>query len=113
MSVAMVPPILGAFQDPSVPRPALKLGTPPTPSSAATGLEPGVPGSAPGQLARGGAWNLAFKLSNQSQTLALLVAGSIMQGLVGIGVLVTAMAATLLGQALADFGLSAEVGRVA
>jgi O-antigen/teichoic acid export membrane protein len=112
MWVAMVPPILGAFLDSSASRPALTLGTPPTPSSA-TGLEPEVPGAAPGQLARGGAWNLAFKLSNQSQTLALLVAGSIMQGLVGIGILVTAMAATLLGQALADFGLSAEVGRVA
>ena len=87
------------------------MGTNPTPTPAPPGLGPGTQGPT-GSLAPAGAWNLGFKLSNQSQTLALLAAGSIIGGLVGVGVLVTAVATTVIGQALADFGLSAEVGRV-
>jgi O-antigen/teichoic acid export membrane protein len=49
---------------------------------------------------------------NKSQTLALLVAGSVLGGLTGIGVIVTASASALLGHALADFGLSGEVTRL-
>jgi O-antigen/teichoic acid export membrane protein len=72
-----------------------------------------VPGGPPtGRLSRASVWNLSLNLFNKSQTLALLVAGSIIGGLTEIGVIVTAVAAALLGHALADFGLSGELTRL-
>jgi O-antigen/teichoic acid export membrane protein len=49
---------------------------------------------------------------SKSQTFALLVAGSIMGGLVGVGVIVTAVAAYILGSAIASFGLTGELQRL-
>jgi O-antigen/teichoic acid export membrane protein len=71
-----------------------------------------TPVGPPTGLASAGAWNLAFKLTNQAQTLAVLIAGTLMNGLAGVGILVTATATVVLGQAIADFGLAAEVARV-
>jgi hypothetical protein len=89
------------------------LGTPPTPPSAPRSDEATPPAAAPrGRLSNAGAWNLSLNVFNKSQTLALLVAGSIIGGLTGIGVIVTATAASLLGHALADFGLSGEMTRL-
>ena len=65
-----------------------------------------------GRLSASAAWNLSLNVFGASQTLALLVAGSIIDGLAGVGVIVTAMAAALLGHALADFGLASELGRL-
>jgi O-antigen/teichoic acid export membrane protein len=73
--------------------------------------EPATPSSS-GGLSRASVWNLTLNVFNKSQTVALLAAGSIIGGLTGIGVIVTAMAASLLGQALADFGLSSELTRL-
>jgi hypothetical protein len=88
------------------------LGSPPTPSSVPPEPAPGAPAPAPGRLSRASIWNLSLNLFNKSQTVALLAAGSIIGGLTGIGVIVTAMAAALLGSAIADFGLSGEMTRL-
>jgi O-antigen/teichoic acid export membrane protein len=64
-------------------------------------------------LSRASAWNLALNLFSKSQTIALIAAGSIIGGLSGVGVIVTAMASALLGQGFADFGLSGELTRLA
>jgi len=76
--------------------------------------DPGSGAPAPGsrRLSSASAWNLALNLFNKSQTVALLAAGSIIGGLTGVGVTVSAMAATLLGTTVADFGLSGEVTRL-
>jgi O-antigen/teichoic acid export membrane protein len=57
-------------------------------------------------------WSLVLNVFSKSQTLALLAAGSIIGGLVGVGVIVTASAATVLGQSLASFGLAGELARL-
>jgi O-antigen/teichoic acid export membrane protein len=58
------------------------------------------------------AWNLILNLVSKSQTFALLAAGSIIGGLVGVGVILTAVAACVLGSGLASFGLGAELSRL-
>jgi O-antigen/teichoic acid export membrane protein len=63
-------------------------------------------------LSRASLWNLSLNLANKSQTLALLAAGTVIGGVTGIGVIVTAMASALVGHALADFGLSGELTRL-
>jgi O-antigen/teichoic acid export membrane protein len=63
-------------------------------------------------LSRASAWNLALNIFSKSQTIALIAAGSIIGGLAGVGVIVTAMASALLGQGFADFGLSGELTRL-
>jgi O-antigen/teichoic acid export membrane protein len=67
---------------------------------------------AEGRLARASVWNLVLNVISKSQTFALLAAGSIMGGLVGVGVIVTAVAAYILGAALAGFGLLGELQRL-
>jgi O-antigen/teichoic acid export membrane protein len=64
------------------------------------------------RLSTASVWNLVLNAFSKSQTLALLIAGSIIGGLVGVGVIVTAAAACVLGQSLADFGLAGEVARL-
>jgi O-antigen/teichoic acid export membrane protein len=83
-----------------------------TPTAAPEGLGPGPPTPTSPRLSRASVWNLSLNVFNKSQTVALLAAGSVIGGLTGIGVLVTAVAASSLGQALADFGLSGEVTRL-
>jgi O-antigen/teichoic acid export membrane protein len=48
----------------------------------------------------------------KAETVAQLVGGSVVAGLSGVGVASTSMAAVYLGAALADFGLSSEIGRL-
>jgi hypothetical protein len=57
-------------------------------------------------------WNLGLNAASKSQSLALLVAGAIAGGLSDVGIATTAMGAVFLGGGLADFGLSAELGRL-
>jgi O-antigen/teichoic acid export membrane protein len=63
-------------------------------------------------LSRSGVWNLGLNVFSKSQTVALLVAGSLIDGFEGIGVIVTAMGACYVGGALADVGLAAELSRL-
>jgi O-antigen/teichoic acid export membrane protein len=65
-----------------------------------------------GRLGRASAWSLALNVLSKSQTITLLAAGSIIGGLVGVGVIVTASAACVLGCALASFGLAGELARL-
>ena len=71
-----------------------------------------MPATVSGRVSTAAGWNLGFNVLSKSQTLALLVAGSLIGNLGGVGVIVTAMAACLLGQALADLGLAAELTRL-
>lgn len=57
-------------------------------------------------------WNLGFNLALQVQALALIVAGAVLAGLAGIGVIVAIGATIALSQVVAGFGLAAEVARV-
>lgn len=59
-----------------------------------------------------GAWNLGLNLFGKAESLALLIGGSIVGGLAGVGLVSTAMASSFLGVALADFGLTSEIGRL-
>ena len=88
------------------------MARPTTPSSGDQDPGAGAPASGSRRLSSASAWNLALNLFNKSQTIALLAAGSIIGGLTGVGVVVSAMAATLLGSTLADFGLSGEMTRL-
>jgi O-antigen/teichoic acid export membrane protein len=64
------------------------------------------------RLGSASVWSLILNVFSKSQTIALLAAGSIIGGLVGVGVIVTAAAATVLGSALASFGLGGELARL-
>jgi O-antigen/teichoic acid export membrane protein len=57
------------------------------------------------------AWSLTFNLLNKSQTIAVIVAGLVIHGVIGIGEVTTVVAAATLGAGLADFGYSYECGR--
>ena len=74
-----------------------------TPPSAAAPESP---------LGKAAAWNLSLSVLSKTQSLALLVAGAVLGGLSGVGIVTTAMGACYLGAALADFGLSSELGRL-
>ncbi|HEY1236861.1 MAG TPA: hypothetical protein VGE91_00890, partial [Solirubrobacterales bacterium] len=63
-------------------------------------------------LASASVWSLVLNIFSKSQTITLLAAGSVLGGLVGVGVIVTASAATVLGCALASFGLAGELARL-
>jgi O-antigen/teichoic acid export membrane protein len=95
---------------PAVPRAtSTHMGTPSTPIP--TPPEPGGEGATAG-LAKASGWNLLLNLIGKSQTFALLAAGSIMGGIVGVGVIVTAVAACILGAAVGQFGLTGELQRL-
>jgi O-antigen/teichoic acid export membrane protein len=98
-----VPPL------PASPRTTTATATqaPLRPSAEADGRGP-----APRRLRASVGWNLGLNAFSKSQSLALLVAGSIAGGLAGVGVATTAMGACYLGGAIADFGLSSELGRL-
>jgi len=71
-----------------------------------------APGPPARRLRASVGWNLSLNFCSKSQSLALLVAGAIAGGLSDVGIATTAMGAVFLGGGLADFGLSAELGRL-
>jgi O-antigen/teichoic acid export membrane protein len=64
------------------------------------------------RLTSASVWSLILNVFSKSQTITLLAAGSVIGGLVGVGVIVTASAACVLGCALASFGLAGELARL-
>jgi hypothetical protein len=85
------------------------VATPPTLNP--TPQQPSEDG-ATGRLGSASVWSLILNVFSKFQTIALLAAGSIIGGLVGVGVIVTASAACVLGAALASFGLAGELARL-
>ena len=64
------------------------------------------------ELASAGAWNLGLNVLGKVQTLVTVLAGTFIGGLAGVGILATAIAGCFLGGAIADFGLTQELGRL-
>jgi O-antigen/teichoic acid export membrane protein len=99
---------------------AVRAGSGHIPRHAICTSRPGVLPPGPGGpfrrkrlsvLLRDAAWSLVFNLLNKTQTVAIVVAGLIVDGVVGVGQITTIIAAANLGAGLADFGYSYECGR--